>query len=258
MASVPAPRETTPATKPIGVAFGSFYFTPDVSETTTLTQRQFFDTITRCLRGIDGVSEVRTDLGVLQSDQTVEFEPIKHDPTTRYLGPHLQLAHISFSLTIPEAVQREEDRFARGDISENFRVEMGYGWGVPVSCVAVTGAAVPDPTAASRTVSLYLAKRVEQSAEPVAFGYIAPIFAHADFVLIPDKPLAIDAPFRLKQYRLAGYHKYEYAFNPETVKDPVGLFYAAASTEIDLYFRRGTTHVANTTPGTQLRASLPH
>jgi len=48
---------------PIALTFGSFYFVPVVQKSARLRSTDFFETVRRCLRGVEGVDEVHVDPG---------------------------------------------------------------------------------------------------------------------------------------------------------------------------------------------------
>ncbi len=222
----------------IALTFGSFYFAPDVDQPQEMTQSEFFDGVRRCLRGIDGVSNLVIDLDGPDDDPSVEIVPTDTAPEDEYLGPHWGFAKISFDLAIPAAVQTGVDPLARfGHLAERFRVQLGYGWTMPVSCVEVISDAIPRVTAAARVVYLYLKREVERSAERLSFGCIPPIFTHAEFFLYPAQKADADQQFWVKGHTQPAYHRYEYYFDADATTEPAVEFFWAIEREIDLYFR---------------------
>jgi hypothetical protein len=225
----------------IPLSFGSFYFAPDSNEPALLEPSGFFDTLRRCLRGIDGVDALEIDDGA-HDDQagpvTLYATVDDGDPTGAYVGPHWDFAQVSFVLTIPINVQRElaaGDAF--GSVGERFRVCLAYGWQVPVSCVEILDAPSASPTTAARSVYLYLAREVERSAEKLRLRCIAPIFAHADFFLYPAGDDRRSSPFSRRSHTVPAYHRFEYAFDPDLVTNPVDEFFFEIQGEVDLYYQ---------------------
>jgi hypothetical protein len=224
----------------IALSFGSFYFTPDVSEPTELTRTDFFEGVRRCLGGIEGVSSVSVDSSSPLGDgsETITFMPIVTDDEQSYLGPHWGFGDITFDLWVPLSEQRDLDRLSRFTAeTETFRVRLSFGWQVPVSCVEILDASAQDPTGDMRVVYLYLVKQVARSAEKLAFRCITPIFTHADFYVHPsDQEGPADAAFWLQAYSRPAYHRYDYFYNPAKIDEPVDEFFFEMQSEIDLYY----------------------
>ena len=227
----------------IPVALGSWFFTLDLDDPTSLKPSEFFDRVRRCLESIQGVEDIAIDLMPSPGeDEPIEMLTTPDPRYGEYVGPHWNFESVSFSLRLSLDTQSEllkPQRVISGREAVYFRVFMAYGWAMPISCVALHDSNLDDDTSQGAVaVYRYLVRETERSPDGIRMRCVPPIFAHADIFLHALGPGSkSNQPFVRIAYSVPVQHRYDFGFDPASINDPVSDFFHEIGSELDLYYQ---------------------
>lgn len=198
----------------------------------------------QALEGIKTLSNLKIELEESNTDEDVKItKPFGELHDGEDFFPFYTKASIRFDLYVPFRVQETilADSLPLETHSENFRVDIRYGYEAPVCFVEPLNAkALSNGSDAVMLVRRYLEKEINEQPKGIRFDSLGPSPFHADCYLSPasTKNQSVDG-FKMTRIETRGYDTLHFEYSPsvfESIELAKNELFHIATDELSLFY----------------------
>jgi hypothetical protein len=223
----------------IDLGFGCFFFGYDEEAEAPATYGEYARNLQTFLESLANVG----DLELADYPSSGELRLVVHEAAYGPIAtPLLARARLSFEIVIPERIQKRVSPSGWGCDAERFLVTIDHAYNLPLTMVAIPGAANGrDGSTAVVVVREFLRNELEKGRDQaLCLRVLGPSPAHVRVRLSAAEDDEDGPPFELTKHVRVGYDLLDYRYDGELFNSDEfasRAFFEVAATELDTLYR---------------------